>query len=170
MNNSHMNDFYDIFGVWHEPWWQSTTCKVFVLILTSTIVIWIAYRIFKKILTKKKVRPYWEVALTNLENLRAPKVFATDKAKNFYFQLTSILKRYITERYGVAAQGSTEKEILTYLEDQIKFPKETLPVLRDIFYHASSIKFANEPALIEQMEQDLALGMRLVKETIPLNK
>ncbi|GEM_PF-2240787 len=170
MNNSHMDDFYDIFGVWHEPWWQSTACKVIVLIVTISIVIWLTYLIFKKIFIKKKVRPCWEVALTNLENLRMPNVFSVDKAKSFYFQLTNIIKRYITERYGIAVQGSTEKEILSYLEEQINFPKDILPVARDIFCHASSIKFANEPALVEQMEQDLALGVRLVKETIPLNK
>jgi len=170
MNNSHMKDFYDIFGVWHEPWWQRTAFKGFIISLISLIGLWLIYVVLKKIFTRKKYKPCWEIALAYLGNLSAQNILVSGKAKTFYFQLTGILKQYITERYGVAVLGSTEKEILAYLEEQVNFPKESLPLLRDIFDHARSIKFANEAALKEQIEQDLALGVRLVRETIPLNK
>jgi hypothetical protein len=170
MNNSDMNDFYDIFGVWHEPWWQTLAWKVFAIVLIGIIATGIIYLVVRTILKRRKARPYWEVALMALHDLRASGLCTTERAKNFYVQLTDILKRYITERYGISVQGSTDKEILAYLEDHISFPKESLPILRDIFHHAGSIKFANESALLEYMEQDLALGLRLVKETMPFNK
>jgi hypothetical protein len=89
-------------------------------------------------------------------------------AKVFYTKLTVIIKQYINKRYGFDVEGKTDREIVAFLDEQVIFPRDLIAILQDIFDHASHIKFANYAGLVEQMKQDLALSVRLVKESMPL--
>lgn len=111
--------------------------------------------------------PPWQQALESMEYLKKSSMINEREAKFFYTQLVSILKQYLYARFGYDIYGKTDHELLIFLDEQIAFPRELLAVLADILDHASAIKFANVPGLIAQMERDLALSEKIVKETMP---
>jgi hypothetical protein len=169
MNTSHMDQFYDIYDVWHLPWWQHPVIKigmvVFFVILCVSVIICIAIK-FKR---RLKNIPAWQEALKSLDCLRTSDMLNETMAKVFYTQLTVVIKHYIHKRYGFDIEGKTDREIVVFLGEQIIFPRDLIVVLQDILDHASRIKFANSVGLLEQMQQDLALSVRFVKESTPNN-
>lgn len=119
---------------------------------------------------KKKLLTPWDLAMASLVSLQTSKLLNELEAKAFYSHVTDILKNYIFGRYGYNIYGKTDREILAYLDEQVSFPHELLPLLAEILDHASAIKFANVPGLIGQMDSDLSKCVRIVHETIPVAK
>lgn len=116
---------------------------------------------------RKKSIPAWQEALSGFDRLGRSDMLNERMAKIFYTQLIIIIKQYIHKRYGFDVDGKTDKEILVFLDEQIIFPRDLIAVLQAILDHASQIKFANFAGLLEQMQRDLALSVRLVKESMP---
>lgn len=161
-----MDEFYDIFGMWHVPWWQRQWVKNIGWACVTILVVSCIVYIIKKMLNLKKSIPAWQVAMKDLATLGRPDMLNEHTSKIFYTQLTIIVKQYIHRRYGFDIYGKTDREILAFLNEQVLFPRDLMPVLYDIFEHASLIKFAHATGIVEQMERDLALSMRLIKETM----
>lgn len=168
MNSSGiLEQLFDIYGIVHVPWWQRPVIKYISCLLLGLLVLIFCWYVVKKIVLKKKPLSPWRQALESLEALKNSTMLNEREAKFFYTQLTSIIKQYIYSRFGYDIYGKTDHEVLAYLDEQIAFPRELLPVLADILDHASAIKFANVQGLIAQMERDLASSISIVKETVP---
>lgn len=167
MNSSPMDQLYDIYDVWHQPWWQHSVVKVSILVMLLMVLVALVAYVIKKLSRRKKPVPAWQKALHEFHRLESSGMLNEAAAKMFYTELTFILKHYIHKRYGFDIEGKTDREILVFLDEQIIFPRDLIIVLQDILDHASSIKFANCAGLIEQMKHDLALSVRLVKESMP---
>lgn len=167
MNVPHMKEFYDIYGIWHIPWWQRpwVTNALIALCIIAALIFFVY--VVKKIKGRKKKLSAWEIANRDLTALMLSDRINIHESKSFYMQLTNIIKQYLYNRYGFDIYGKTDREILSFLDEQITFPRDLIPVLHDIFEHAGQIKFANISGIVEQMEQDIALSLRLIKETMP---
>lgn len=171
MNSASILDqLFDIYGIVHVPWWQKPIVKYIQWLVVALIVMGIVTYSIKKILRRKKTLTPWQQALESFGALKKGVMLNQREAKFFYTHLTSILKHYIFGRYGYDIYGKTDRELLSYLDDQVAFPRDLLPVLSEILDHASAIKFANLPGLVEQMERDLALSVTIVQATIPVNR
>jgi hypothetical protein len=168
MSTTRMDGFYDIYGLWHIPWWQQPIFKIVVVAIVLVLVLGFIAYLLKKLTNRKRTLSAGEVAQRDLASLGTPDMLNERKAKFFYSQLTTIIKQYICVRYGFDIVGKTDREMLMFLDEQVVFPRDLMPLLYDIFDHASQIKFANSAGIVEQMQSDLALGVRLIKETIPL--
>lgn len=167
MNASHMEQFYDIYDVWHVPWWQHPFVRIGIGLLLVIFIVLLVILIIKKCMHRKKSIPAWQEALSGFDRLGRSDMLNERMAKIFYTQLIIIIKQYIHKRYGFDVDGKTDKEILVFLDEQIIFPRDLIAVLQAILDHASQIKFANFAGLLEQMQRDLALSVRLVKESMP---
>jgi hypothetical protein len=162
-----MDEFYDIYGVWHIPWWQQPLFKIIALAIGCFVLLVLVLYLIKRFTSRKKQLKPWELAGRDLAVLGDPDNINQHKAKIFYSRLTAIVKQYLCFRYGFDIMGKTDHEILMLLDSQIVFPKDLLPILSEVLGHASQIKFANTVGIEEQMQSDLALCNRLVIETIP---
>jgi hypothetical protein len=118
------------------------------------------------LIPKAELKPH-EIALAALASIREKKIWQSGKYKEYYSELTDILRKYIEDRFGVRALESTTDEILEGLLSQAGLDQEALKHLRQILVLADLVKFAKAIPLGGENEESLELGTRFVNETIP---
>ena len=106
----------------------------------------------------------WDSALQQLDALQQSDI-SIENGKEFYFTLTSILKKYLQDRYEYKLTHKTDAESIEYLEQNELLPNY-LDDVRSIFSGIQIIKFANAQAAQEQMLNDLKISIMLVKKTV----
>lgn len=167
MNMPEMKDFYDIYQMWHKPWWQHAAVKYGIAALVVIVLCLVLWCVITIIIKRRKRQTPWDYALSSLQVLKDSKFFNESLAPLFYANLTNIIKIYCENRFNFDSMGKTDNELLSYLEKQVSFNQELLPVVNDILNHAALVKFANVAALVDQMEHDLNATIMLVKQTVP---
>lgn len=117
------------------------------LIILALIVWWIV-TIVRRRLEKRRTRepmkpklPPHVVANKALVELANKKLWQNGKYKPYYTALTSILRVYISERWGVGAMEMTSDEIIAALRD-VEMPTESRSNLVEILRTADMVKFA----------------------------
>ena len=164
------NTLFPIYGMRHIPFWQTKLFYTSVSAVVLCILFFVGWFIIKKFMKpKKEKRPAWEVALDELAEIEAQLSEKGMQGKTFYFRLTWMFKRYLSERYGFDVYGKTDDELLLYLEGSGLAP-ELVDDLKAILEGSSVIKFANEQALKERMQRDLVASSEFIKKTIPKPK
>jgi hypothetical protein len=83
-----------------------------------------------------------ERALRELDLLLARDLIAKDKVKQFYLELTMIVRRYIERRHTVRAPEQTTEEFLAAAARHPRFSPEVLSKLRAFLEAADLVKFA----------------------------
>ena len=113
---------------------------------------------------KMPSRPAHEVALEALRALEAERLWQRGKVKEYYSQLTDIVRMYIERRLLVKAMEITTDEIMTASEIVAleKKPKESL---RKILVCADLVKFAKLLPLQEENEKSISLAISFVELT-----
>jgi hypothetical protein len=159
------NQLYDIYPTWHVPFWQ-TTWFFWLMMLIGSIIL--AALITGFIMWKrkyKKPKTAWEQALSAL-NLLGQRAMHPRESKEFYTQLTSILKRYLQERYEIPVMGKTDQELIASLES-LDVLKDAPVLLQEVIEGSTIIKFANVQSGQERMHQDLDRCRVFITTTIP---
>ncbi|MCX5922495.1 MAG: DUF4381 family protein [Candidatus Dependentiae bacterium] len=159
---------YTIYGPIHVPFWQTngfywavgTVVICLVLVLAWYTIAW--YR------AKRLVLPPWERTLRALVLLKKDNRATVAQGKEFYTELTSLLKKYMHERYGFEMYEKTDEEFLRYIASK-NFSADLLADLETIFSGSITIKFANVQAMQEQIESDFVRATSFVKRSIPRN-
>ncbi len=167
MNKDLNNELYDIEPLWHIPFWQT---KQFVWILIGIGIFLVALIIFfvlKKWYFKKRVQSPWERALAQLAALEKNKYVSMVHGKEFYSELTRILKEYIHDRYQIDVIHATDEEFLIILEKQPELSSVLYEQARDLMDGMAFIKFANVQAAQKKIADDFERMRQIVKATIP---
>ncbi len=168
MQGSLQDQLLDIYGMWHTPWWQTTTfyCVVGMfgvlcvgLILVRACMYWRA---------KKKIVTPWDTALMRLEQARR-ECMTAQQSKMFYEYVIMVLKQYLHARFGFDIMGKTDQEVLDYLANN-GASTELVESLRNIMLGSALVRFANQQAVQQHMEHDFALAVTVVKNTVPVQK
>ncbi len=154
---------YDIYGMWHVPFWQTQTFMRLMGLLFVTALCILVWFIAKRLRTTTKPLTAREQALRALQQLEQSSM-TVQNAKEFYFQLTMILKKYLSAAYGYALTDKTDTESITYLTDHT-FEPNKLEEVRTVFSGIQVIKFANAQAAQEQMVRDLNTCKSIIEWT-----
>ena len=94
---------------------------------------------------KPKLPPHIQ-ALNDLEQLKQKKLWQEGKLKEYYTELTDIIRIYIEERFDIMAMEMTSFEIMEHL--QALHPNgESLEKIASTFSLADMVKFAKEKPL-----------------------
>jgi hypothetical protein len=83
-----------------------------------------------------------ERALRELEELLARKLIADGRVKDFYVELTMVVRRYIERTHAVRAPEQTTEEFLEAVAGDPRFAPEVLHRLREFLQAADLVKFA----------------------------
>ncbi|MEG0163269.1 MAG: hypothetical protein RR652_04975, partial [Mucinivorans sp.] len=102
-------------------------------------VIWYVRRRRAKIAARPK-EPIHVVALRRLDELRAHKLWQEGKMKQYFSDLTEIIRDYISERYAIDAMEMTSAEILVALKDTNN--EKLRATLGGLFSLSDLVKFA----------------------------
>jgi hypothetical protein len=111
-----------------------------------------------------KYQPH-ELALMELEKLRAKKLWQAGKIKDYHTELTDILRKYFEDRFHIMAMESTTSEILEDLESKTLVTKENREILNRILVMADLVKFAKYLPMPEEHDQSMNYAVDVINNT-----
>lgn len=109
--------------------------------------------------------PDFEIALRELERLRQEKLWQRGLLKDYHTKLTDIVRQYIFDHFGIAAQEMTSDEIIEKL-NRLSISRLAMNKLRDILLLADLVKFAKEQPLPAEHDISMNNAIEFVKTTI----
>jgi hypothetical protein len=112
-------------------------------------------------------RPPWEVAFEELDDLKRKRHPEFGRIRQYYFELSLIIRAYLERRYGFPAVESTTYEI----ENQVPLKavdEKLYERLFDFFFRADMSKFAKLDPSRKEAEADLSFAIDFVRRTIPV--
>jgi len=116
--------------------------------------------------------PPFEEAIQKLHELDEKLLWQNNLVKEYYSELTEIVRGYIERELKVPALESTTDELIDTLTDfndseSISTTKETIKKLRDLLREADLVKFAKSKPLSEQIETNRKEAEEVVTELKP---
>lgn len=114
-----------------------------------------------------------ETALTKLKSLKEKKLWQQGDVKQYYIELTDILRDYLEKRYEIKAHEKTTDEIFDSLKRRV-ITGESKNILHQVLTLADLVKFAKEkpiPAENESsMENAVIFVLQTKQESFPINE
>ena len=110
--------------------------------------------------------PPGQVALAALRSLEDRHLWQQGKVKQYYSEVTEIVRRFLEDQYGVLALESTSDEILAQL---LKLPEAQalLAEFRSFFTTADLVKFAKYIPDPDDHDHELRWAYEIVRSLIP---
>ena len=150
--------------------------KIIILwILIALIVLGVSYYLYKRYKQKKSNQPVIKkeiklpphvIALNSLNTLDEKKLWQNGKIKEYHSEITEIIRRYFSERFGLHALELTTSETMELL----RTTKDT-EIIRDItesfLNNADMVKFAKFSPLGSVNEEMMKQAVEIVEKTIP---
>ncbi len=123
---------------------------IFGVILLGGIIFFIFYYISRRkrnlpvfSLPSKPKEPPHIIALRELDRIRDEKIWQKDKIKEFYSQVTDVLRNYIEERFAIPAMEYTSDETLSaFMSRGSILSEKSFSNLTQILHLADLVKFA----------------------------
>ena len=120
------------------------------ILLLAGILFFIFYYISRRkrnlpvfVLPSKPKEPAHVVALRKLDRIKDEKLWQRDKIKEYYSQVTNVLRTYIEERFAIPAMENTSEETLTaFMARGSLLSEKSMSNLRQILSLADLVKFA----------------------------
>ena len=157
---------YPIKNIQEEPYVFDDFKLYFYLLLAALSIIgfWIYYFVIRK---KKPVEekptyrtlPPLEEAMHHLKALDEKLLWQNNQVKEYYSELTDIIRTYIEKELQIPALERTSDEIIAMLNDfhhaeTVLTSKEIIEKLRQLFKEADLVKFAKSKPLAMEIEED----------------
>jgi hypothetical protein len=128
------------------------------------------FLVLKKRKRKKNesvVRVSPDEAALEAVNALAERIDGDERA--FYFNLSSVLRGYVHERFNIGSLEMTTEELLPIINN-INLDRNLKAGFRSFLISSDPVKFADQPVSKEKMESDLAFVKNFVEQTTPLNE
>jgi hypothetical protein len=131
--------------VWIHPSFKTVAIWVLLalLILAALFGLWKLVSRVKEEVTLRRMSPH-ERAMRELQQLLAKDLVKRHLVKEFYVELTMIVRRYIERRHAVRAPEQTTEEFLAVVSQDSRFTGEVLLHLRAFLEAADMVKFAGQ--------------------------
>lgn len=144
--------------------WYFALGAVLLLLLAIVFVYW-KKRQKKKVLEFVATVSPEEAALNLLDTL--PPLMNSD-GKQFYFELSMILRGYIEQRFAIGAPEMTTEELLSRIPE-LEIEKGMTRGVREFAHASDPVKFADQPAEIEKMKHHLEFVRLFIEKTTPIS-
>ncbi|WP_068828301.1 hypothetical protein [Wenyingzhuangia fucanilytica] len=149
--------FYTVKGQEEESytlaeWWYRIKNYVYVglAVIAFMIGLYFLFRNKKEPVKEKKIviPPYIE-ATKELKDLEKKQLWQNNQIKEYYSELTDIVRKYIGNELFIQALETTTEELMSLLNTENKqqklgLDKDTLETLRDLLSQADFVKFAKQ--------------------------
>ncbi|WP_223198136.1 BatD family protein [Maribacter arenosus] len=160
----------------NSGWWKILLGVLVILAIVAGLVYWFVFR--KKNLSeaeKEALLPPYDRALLELKKLDNSKYLIQDEYKQYYSELTDIVRSYLEEDVNVSALESTTDELILKLEmmkdaGELNLDRDTINQFKSILQTADLVKFAkSKPATNVALQDRKAVEQIVVKthEAIP---
>lgn len=164
---------YDIKSVQKAPFvWTDYLWILWIILGVALILILIGVIIYLVLNKRKKgyffkppeVLPPHVRALSELDKLKAEKIWQQGREKEFYSKLTEILRGYIYEREGINAMEMTSGEILNEIR-KITDVESVYENLKQIMSTSDLVKFAKYKPYPDENDLSLVNAYFFVNQT-----
>ena len=167
----HVDRFFGPKGIMDVPFswkdWQGVFLLTLLLLVLLAFAGYIALQLHnnRPILRHIRLRPIlpphlW--AIKEIEKINKEKAVVED-SKQYYSELTDVLRSYIQKRYGFNAREMTSGEIIERLT--ANQDEEMLRELQELFYTADLAKFAKLQTQLNENDQNLLRAMNFINAT-----
>lgn len=151
--------------------WKMVLVILVILALIAGIVYWFVLR--KKPLTEKEkeaLLPPYDRAILELKKLDNSKYLIQDEYKQYYSELTDIVRSYLEEDANISALESTTDELITKLElmkdaGELELDNDTIKQFKNILQTADLVKFAKSKPPTSVAHQDRKTVEHIVVKT-----
>lgn len=167
---------YDIKGLVpvdrsYSDWWQYLLWVLFIAGGIALILYWFLWR--KKPLTeeeKEALLPPYDRALLALQKLDNSKYLIKSEYKEYYTDLTNIVRSYLEDEVHITALESTTSELITKLEmlkdsGSLKLDDDSIEQFQEVLETADLVKFAKSVPDSTVIKHDRELAEQLVNRT-----
>lgn len=157
--------FYDFLPDWLLDFWWLWL----IIVLAICVSLWTMRNYKKKggipFIAPKIMPKPWDLALDSLHRLKAKKLWEQGMEKEYFTDLTDILREYLFQRFGINAMEMTTRQIMdkiyeSDLRDKRDYVKQILNV-------ADFVKFAKVRPLPADNIAAYDNAVKFVEETIP---
>ena len=166
----------DIKGVYKAPiwWWGIFRWVLLALLLVGVGVAGyylITYLQRRKLeeagneVVTEPLRPAEEVALEKLDAIKEKKIWQQGQVKEYYTQLTDVVREYIARRFEVSSVEQTSDETLRDIRPLLSERKDLYDQLRKMLTLADLVKFAKWSTTPDENELSLRNAYTFVRET-----
>ena len=143
-----------------------------VIPIALALLIFGAYKLYNRAQREQAIpqapqRSPWEIAFESLDSLKSDRHYDFGRIKQYYFELSLIVREYLERRYEFPAVEQTTYELDS--GGRVKVVGEKFyNKLFEFFNRADMAKFAKGKPPRHDADSDLALAYELVRETIPV--
>ena len=166
----------DIKGVYKAPvWWWGIFRWVLLAVLLAGVgvagyylITYLQRRKLKEAgneVVTEPLRPAEEVALEKLDAIKEKKIWQQGQVKEYYTQLTDVVREYIARRFEVSSVEQTSDETLRDIRPLLSERKDLYDQLRKMLTLADLVKFAKWSTTPDENELSLRNAYTFVKET-----
>jgi len=114
----------------------------------------------------KAAEPLHVRTIALLDSLRALDLPGNGRPREFYFQLSEVLRGYLGERYAFEARESTSSELLDSLR-RLHTPNLNMKELTSFVFDSDLAKFAKATPSADECKASLEFAYRVVYATTP---
>jgi len=142
-----------------------------ILLLAAIILLVLYYKRWRKkpleqeVEKPKKITLPHFIAIEKLEKLKAEKLWQSGKVKQYYTELTDILREYIENRYKISTAEQTSTETIEACEKNIGIQSDRVSELKLIFSFADLAKFAKSEPLPDENDLAFSKTLNFVQQT-----
>ena len=167
----HTDKFYPAKGVQANPFlwseWVSPFLysMLFIILLVLSAYLYVRFKKNKPIVSAIKLVkhiPAHKKAIVDIEKLKAERASVSNDQKLYYTQLTSILRKYIAERFKFDAMEMTSSEIIDRLRAE---GNAAIDEVVNLFRTADLVKFAKHTVLINENDANLVNALTFINDT-----
>ena len=154
---------------WYDfiPDW---TIWILVGILVAVIAV-AAYLLFKRdknvFVRKKKETPPYDLAVMRLNELQAKKLPQSGRDKEYYTELTDILRQYLEGRFGINAMEMSSTQIIYAMRHNAE-TKPGSDLMKQVLEIADFVKFAKVRPLPDDNVKSFNSALKFVEDSKPL--
>ena len=165
MISENKDQLIDIYDIWYESFWRSGWFYYIKIIAILALVAIFIYYFYTKYVRKPVVVDCAQIAYQDLAVLQKIHIATKQDSKNCYFSLSLIIKNYLGSRYHLTLSRLTEKEIIRQAENYMT--DDNARLLQKILQGMVFVKFEHEIAVIQKLENDIALVREFIENTTP---
>ncbi|MGL5683839.1 MAG: hypothetical protein ACRDDZ_12430 [Marinifilaceae bacterium] len=137
-------------------------------IVVIGLIIWVIWRyktnrpVFAK---QEPVIPPFDKAMEGLNGIKGQQLWQAGKEKEYYTNLTEVLRQYIEDELQISAMEMTTSEIMQALKDNTFVAAPNKDALRALLETADYVKFAQMKPLQDENSRFLDVAYKFVEQT-----
>jgi hypothetical protein len=160
----------DPFSFWEKLWMWLKKYGVWalLLIIIGAIAGYYYYRYKKKDVTRVEIvpeLPFYESLLVALEHIEQQELWQQNKHKEYYTEVTHVIRKYLEHKYEIATFEKTSFELLESLK-MCAINKSDYQQLSSLFGLSDMIKFAKSLPSPQENIQAIDIAKKLIKRAI----